>query len=55
MWGMISLGDRVKDTSRGGRKDKGKIVRLGVNDDSATIRYDDGEEVTVNQDKARKW
>lgn len=53
MWGMLGLGDRVKNTARGGRKDSGQVVSL-PDDNTATIEYDDGERVNVPIDNARK-
>lgn len=53
MWGMLSRGDRVKNTVRGARKDTGRVVSL-PDDRTATIEYDDGERVNVPIDKAQK-
>lgn len=54
MWGMISLGDRVKNTVRGARKDTGRVVNLPMNENTVTIEYDDGDRVNVPIDNARK-
>jgi len=44
---MIGLGDRVKVTKRGARRDGGQVVRLPMGSNDVVVRYDDGEEVTV--------
>lgn len=46
-FGMVGVGDRVKVTKRGARKDGGKVVALDVDKRTLTVRYDDGQEVTV--------
>src|SRR3546814_15614653 len=45
VWGYIGLGDRVKNTARGARKDTAQVV--SVNDRDVTIEYDDGDRVNV--------
>lgn len=52
VWGYIGLGDRVKNTARGARKDTAQVV--AVNDRDVTIEYDDGDRVNVPIDNARK-
>lgn len=46
-FGMIGLGDRVKVTKRGARKDGGKVVKLPMGSNDVVIEYDDGQQVTV--------
>jgi hypothetical protein len=46
-FGMIGLGDRVKVTKRGARKDGGKVVKLSTGTNDVTVEYDDGQQVTV--------
>lgn len=46
-FGMIGLGDRVKVTKRGSRKDVGKVVKLPIGSNDVVVQYEDGETVTV--------
>lgn len=46
MWGMITLGDRVKVTKRGS-KGKGKVVELPMGSKDAVVEMDNGTRVTV--------
>jgi hypothetical protein len=49
---MLGLGDRVKDKTRGGRRDTARVVRIV--DNTATVEYDDGTQANVPIDKAQK-
>lgn len=44
---MIGIGDRVKVTKRGARKEGGKVVALDIDKRTVTVKYADGAEVTV--------
>lgn len=46
-FGMIGLGDRVKVTKRGARKDGGNVVEVDGSARTVTVEYDDGSRVTV--------
>ena len=52
VWGMLGLGDRVKNTTWSARKDSGIVVALV--DKTATVEYDDGERVNVPIANAQK-
>lgn len=54
MWGMLGLGDKVKATGRGARRDSGQIVEVPMDSNNMTVEYDDGERVSVPIGKIQK-